>query len=658
MARDFFDKMTPMEQAKLQDFVQKDMRSGSNFTPTPAAQSSTDAAGSDTATPVTNDIQTQETTASLRQSRHDQAKKLGNVTPSVDERDSGVSLQVEAERDNDIDVDMFARVDVGKVVDRLKSEAAEEERRELAKRANLPFARILGYPISPEVLTIVPRDLAQNHGVISYLKAGKKVRLGITNPNNQEALKRVQDLREATGLDFLVSVIGDDSYEYAMKLYEEIPAERAATSDVSVERESKKEFSKEIQNLVDLKNKIHDVPTTKLIDLLLTGAVSVGASDVHIEPVQDGVKIRYRLDGVLQDVVKLPPNVTNSIMSRLKFLAKLKLDVAKLPQDGRFTISDTYDNKPHELDIRVATVPVQYGEAITMRLLDRSNLSLSIDSLGLTGEALKKVLDAIKRPQGLVLESGPTGSGKTTTLYALLAMLNDPGKKIITLEDPVEYRMEGIMQSQIKPDEGYDFGEGFRSVLRLDPDIVMVGEIRDQLTAEMATQASLTGHIVLSTLHTNDAPTAIPRLIDLGVRPFLLSNAVNVVIAQRLVRKVCSECATEVKPEPEVITEVRTRLKEEPKALEALPPEKEWLYLLGSGCAKCNNTGYRGRIGIYEVLVPSDEIERLAIAHAPVSDITEAAKKDGMMTMEADGLIKALTGVTTIDEVWRVARDI
>jgi type II secretory ATPase GspE/PulE/Tfp pilus assembly ATPase PilB-like protein len=293
-----------------------------------------------------------------------------------------------------------------------------------------------------------------------------------------------------------------------------------------------------------------------------------------------------------------------------------------------------------------------------MRLLDRSNLSLSIDSLGLTGEALKKVLDAIKRPQGLVLESGPTGSGKTTTLYALLAMLNDPGKKIITLEDPVEYRMDGIMQSQIKPDEGYDFGEGFRSVLRLDPDIVMVGEIRDQLTAEMATQASLTGHIVLSTLHTNDAPTAIPRLIDLGVRPFLLSNAVNVVIAQRLVRKVCSECATEVEPEPEVIAEVRTRLKEEPKALEALPPEKEWLYLLGSGCAKCNNTGYRGRIGIYEVLVPSDEIERLAIAHAPVSDITEAAKKGGMMTMEADGLIKALTGVTTIDEVWRVARDI
>ncbi len=658
MARDFFNKMTPMEQAKLQDFVQKDMRSGANFAPTPAsAQNPTDTAGADMATPVTNDIQTQEVTASLRQSRQEQSKKLGDVTPSVIDPDAA-PLQVEAEHDNDIDVDMFARVDVGKVVDRLKIEAAEQERRELAKRANLPFARILGYPISPEVLTIVPRDLAKNNGVISYLKAGKKVRLGITNPNNKEALNRVQELRDATGFDFLVSVIGDDSYEYAIKLYDEIPAERAEASDVTVARESKKEFSEEIRNLVDLKNKIQNVPTTKLIDLLLTGAVSVGASDVHIEPVQDGVKIRYRLDGVLQDVVKLPPNVTNSIMSRLKFLAKLKLDVAKLPQDGRFTINDTYDNKPHELDIRVATVPVQYGEAITMRLLDRGNLSISIDSLGLTGEPLTKVLEAIKRPQGLVLESGPTGSGKTTTLYALLAMLNDPGKKIITLEDPVEYRMEGIMQSQIKPDEGYDFGEGFRSVLRLDPDIVMVGEIRDQLTAEMATQASLTGHIVLSTLHTNDAPTAIPRLIDLGVRPFLLSNAVNVVIAQRLVRKVCSECASEVKPEPEVISEVRARLKEEPKALDSLPPEKEWLYLLGSGCAKCNNTGYRGRIGIYEVLVPSDEIERLAIAHAPVSDITEAAKKDGMMTMEADGLIKALTGVTTIEEVWRVARDI
>jgi type II secretory ATPase GspE/PulE/Tfp pilus assembly ATPase PilB-like protein len=341
-------------------------------------------------------------------------------------------------------------------------------------------------------------------------------------------------------------------------------------------------------------------------------------------------------------------------------LAKLKLDVNKLPQDGRFSLDDDDATAgKHTIDIRVATIPVQFGEAITMRLLDRESIQISIDSLGLTGDPLKAVRQAMKKPQGMILECGPTGSGKTTTLYALLSLLNDPGKKIITLEDPIEYRLEGVMQSQLQPEHGYDFGEGFRSVLRVDPDVIMVGEVRDNLTAEMATQASLTGHVVLSTLHTNDAPTAIPRLIDLGVRPFLLSNAISVIIAQRLVRKVCTHCAVEQAPDQLVRADIKKRLALVPAVhRDAVPPESDWLFLAGKGCEQCNGTGFRGRIGIFEVLTPNERLEQLALDRAPVSRIKAAAAEAGMLTMEQDGLIKALTGVTTVAEVWRVAREI
>jgi type II secretory ATPase GspE/PulE/Tfp pilus assembly ATPase PilB-like protein len=294
-----------------------------------------------------------------------------------------------------------------------------------------------------------------------------------------------------------------------------------------------------------------------------------------------------------------------------------------------------------------------------MRLLDRQTLKVSIDSLGLTGDGLHKVLDAIKRPQGMVLECGPTGSGKTTTLYSLLERLNDPGQKLVTLEDPVEYRLPGITQSQVDPEHGYDFADGFRSVLRLDPDVLMIGEIRDAQTAEQTIQAALTGHIVLSTLHTNDAPTAIPRLMDLGVRPFLLASAVNVIIAQRLVRRVCSHCAEDVKPDPTAIEQIRRAMTRLPKGQQdAVPPESQWLFIKGRGCNYCNGTGFQGRIGIFEVLAIDDAMEALALKHAPVAEIKRVACEAGMITMEQDGLIKALEGITTVDEVWRVARDI
>lgn len=645
--------LSPREAAKLDDFAAKNLGPGMGRQVSQAGVSRNSPAA-----PALGANEASELKQNLNQDAINRANVLNPLSPSVQGNEEMVKKDTAIDPD-DLEVDLFARGKVGKVVDELRAQKIEERQRDIAKRANLPFVRLLGYPISPEVLAIVPPELAKGSGAVSYLKAGHKVRVGVLNPENSETIKALALLRQNTQYDYLLAVIGEDSYRYAMKLYDELPHAILDPDQVQIAKGSKRAFEQEIKNIKDLTARISEVPTTKLIDLMLTGALKVGASDVHIEPSEKTIKVRYRLDGILQTVIELPAQTMNALINRLKFLAKLKLDINRLPQDGRFTIKDDDVGTAHEIDIRVATIPVQFGEAITMRLLDRDKLNLSIDSLGLTGEPLRIVMEALKRPQGLILECGPTGSGKTTTLYTLLNVLNDPGKKLITLEDPIEYRMDGVMQSQVQPEHGYDFGEGFRSILRLDPDIVMVGEIRDSITAEMATQASLTGHVVLSTLHTNDAPTAIPRLIDLGVRPFLLSNAVNAIIAQRLVRIICPHCATDKPPESEVVVELKRRLAGIPDiSKDMIPPESQWLFLTGTGCDHCNHTGFAGRIGIFEVFTPTEELETLAIAHAPVSRIRAEAIKSGMMTMEQDGLIKAVTGVTTVDEVWRVARDL
>jgi type II secretory ATPase GspE/PulE/Tfp pilus assembly ATPase PilB-like protein len=634
------DNLTAREQAKLEDFIRKDLAASTSAASSPT----TDA-----------DLGHELKEGEQRQ------KKLTTMTPSMKDDREVVKTSGAADKAPKVeeDIDFFSRGDVSKVVDELKAEKVEEKQREAAKKANLPFVRLIGYPINPEVLAIIPREVAERYGIVAYIKAGRKVRLGILRPGTKQTQQALDALRRSTPYEYLIAGIGEDSYRYTMQLYEELPQTIKSTSEVSVSDAEKKAFETDIRSFLDLKTKITNVPTTKVVDTLLTGAVKVGASDIHIEPVEDGVRIRYRMDGILHTVADFKADILSSLLSRLKFLGKLKLDVNRMPQDGRFTVKEGEGKNEREIDIRVATMPSQYGEAITMRLLARDSVKIGLDTLGLTGEARKLVLNAIDRPQGMVLECGPTGSGKTTTLYSLLKRLNDPEKKLVTLEDPVEYRLPGVIQSQIDPEHGYDFSEGFRSVLRLDPDVLMIGEIRDQKTADQAIQAAMTGHIVLSTLHTNDAPTAIPRLTDLGVRPFLLANAINAVIAQRLVRKVCTYCGVETRPDTTAMDAIRGILKDLPdQAKESLPPEKEWLFMKGKGCNRCNGTGYSGRIAIFEVLTIDDELERLAMNRAPVSQIRHAARQAGMMTMEQDGLLKALTGVTTVDEVWRVARDI
>lgn len=378
-------------------------------------------------------------------------------------------------------------------------------------------------------------------------------------------------------------------------------------------------------------------------------AIRMKASDIHIEAMPKEVRLRFRVDGILHDIIRIPAFLQAPLISRIKILAKMKIDEQRVPQDGRFDV--IIDNR--QVDLRISTLPTVHGEKVVMRLLDKSGSIMSLEQMGLTGSNFDVLVTNIEKPYGIILATGPTGSGKSTTLYAILSRLSKPGVNIITLEDPVEYELPGVNQAQVKPQIGFTFAEGLRSVLRQDPNIIMVGEIRDLETASMATHAALTGHLVLSTLHTNDAAGALPRLINMGVEPFLITSSMNAVIGQRLVRRVCESCKEKEELPPALLQRVKTELSNIPSGqLQNLNME-ELVFYHGRGCTECTD-GYSGRIGIFEVLSMSGEIEDLAVKKAPASEIKAAAIKAGMITMVQDGLMKALKGITTVDEVLRV----
>lgn len=378
-------------------------------------------------------------------------------------------------------------------------------------------------------------------------------------------------------------------------------------------------------------------------------AIQMKASDVHVEAGAETVRVRFRVDGILHDVIRVPHFLHAPLISRIKILSKMKIDEQRVPQDGRFDV--VIDKR--QVDLRVSTLPTVHGEKIVMRLLDKSEGVLSLEKMGVTGSNFDTLIANIDKPYGIILATGPTGSGKSTTLYAILSRISKPGVNIITLEDPVEYELPGINQAQVKPQIGFTFAEGLRSVLRQDPNVIMVGEIRDLETAAMATHAALTGHLVLSTLHTNDSAGALPRLINMGVEPFLITSSINAVVGQRLVRKICDQCREKVTIPPAVLKFVKEQLTEVSTGQLKNLNVEELVFYHGKGCANCTN-GYRGRIGIFEVLAMSEKIEELAVRKAPASEIKKEAIKGGMVTMTQDGLIKALKGITTIDEVMRV----
>jgi type II secretory ATPase GspE/PulE/Tfp pilus assembly ATPase PilB-like protein len=409
----------------------------------------------------------------------------------------------------------------------------------------------------------------------------------------------------------------------------------------------------EIKNVPQFKTKIEESlnsPISELVSKILGGAISLEASDIHIEPEEERAKLRIRMDGILHDVLNFGLPTYRALLSRIKLLSKLKLNVTDRPQDGRFTVL----MGKTVIEIRTSTLPAEYGEAVVLRLLNPKSL-IELEKLGLRKDLVEIFEREIKKPNGMIIITGPTGSGKTTTLYAILKKINTPEIKIITIEDPVEYHLEGISQTQVDPKKGYTFASGLRSIMRQDPDVILVGEIRDLETAEIACQAALTGHLVFSTLHTNDAAGAIARLVDLGVRPVSIAPAINMVVAQRLPRRVCKNCVKFSPPSEIELKKIKEGLAKVKK--EILPPSffsPKLKIPKAVGCENCNFTGYRGRIGIYETFLVDDEMERFILTNPSIVDMRELAIKKGMVLMRQDGLIKVLEGITTIEEVERV----
>jgi type IV pilus assembly protein PilB len=511
------------------------------------------------------------------------------------------------------------------------------------------YINLSGFPIDLQAMALISEEDSKAMQAVVFYKEGLDVRIAALDPKNPAVLAFAKTLQDKK-LRPKIYYISKTSYQQTQELYSKVARPKAVESEV-LKITPGTVYSKQLEVLA---NPPAELPATKIIEILLGAAIELRASDIHVEPEELFVKVRFRVDGVLQDVVHIPKAVQRMIISRLKIISKLKLNVNDVPQDGRFS----FDLKGALTDVRVSMLPSAYGEGVVMRLLVAQAKTLELTELGMNEPTFKIIQRELAKPNGMIVTTGPTGSGKTTTLYAFLNFLNTSGVKIITLEDPVEYKLEGISQTPIATDKGMTFAIGLRSILRQDPDVIMVGEIRDQETAEVALQAALTGHVVLSTLHTNDAAGAIPRLSNMGVKPYTIAPGMNAIIAQRLVRKLCPDCKQETKLDPFMMTQVKEILSAIPKNSGVIvPAEGEWKFYHSTGCDKCGKSGYHGRVGIYEVIAKTDAIEKMIFAEANASDIKKSAIADGMITMAQDGMLKVLSGVTDVEEVLRVAQE-
>lgn len=522
---------------------------------------------------------------------------------------------------------------------------------EAATKLKIPFVSLKGREIKKEILNMVPAPLAQTHQMVVFAATKAQMDLAMLDPTDIQTIEFIQ---RKTNLIPKVYLTTPSDIKDALRRYH-----ADLSDDMSIEQLKESPSA----GASDLKKAAEELPVVNIVNNILEHAVFESASDIHIEPQEKEVIIRYRVDGILKNVMTLPKTIQGGIIARIKILTKLKIDEHMVPQDGRFKIK-IQDEK---LSFRVSIIPVYDGEKIVMRLLHEGQKPLNLDQLGFLPDAKKKVERAIKSPHGMILVTGPTGSGKTTTLYSVLGILNQPGVNICTIEDPIEYHVKGVNQSQINPRAGFTFAGGLRAFLRQDPDIIMVGEIRDKETAEIAIHSAMTGHLVLSTLHTNDAPTTIPRLVDMDIPPFLIAFTANIIVAQRLVRKLCEHCRKEFILEKESIAELN-KIADVKKLLELFKNQKvplkkqesnfeSFTFFRGEGCRRCNNTGYKGRIGIYEVLEIDSDLTNKINERANADDIKKYAIEHGMVTMLEDGLVKAKQGITTIEEVLRVTRE-
>ncbi len=499
----------------------------------------------------------------------------------------------------------------------------------LGKVYNLPVIDLDKADVHTECIDLVPGDVARKFQVLPVSRRGRVLTVAMANPSNIFA---IDDIKFITGLDVQPAVVGEMAIRKAIdKFY----ATADTLADIIGGLEDDIELVEDDTDEDITGNEGQNAPVVKLVNTLLAEAVKVGASDIHIEPYEKHMRVRYRIDGILQEVMEPPVKLKNAITSRLKIMAELDIAERRIPQDGRIKLK--VGNK--KIDLRVSTLPCIYGEKVVMRILDKGNLNLDLADFNMEEKAIRDIYHAIAQPFGMVLVTGPTGSGKTTTLYSCLAKLNNPDLNIMTAEDPVEYNIDGINQVQVKEEVGLTFAAALKAFLRQDPNIVMVGEIRDLETGGIATKAALTGHLVLSTLHTNDAPSTVNRMIDMGIEPFLVASSTVLIMAQRLVRRICKNCKAEMELSAEALTDI------------GLPAGTKVYH--GKGCEKCAGTGYSGRQGLYEVMPITSEIREMILDRASTAEIQRMAVKQGMLTLRNDGLIKIQKGITTIEEVLR-----
>lgn len=533
-----------------------------------------------------------------------------------------------------------------------------------AQLLGIPYTNLTGKPISADILTLIPEPVARRYVLIPFEldKANNLLSVAMADPLDLQVIEFIEK-KSGTKIkpfisttDMIEATIAD---QYAQSL-------TTVVSAALTEAKGMVEVKEEISDLGKVDEIIRQAPVAKIISTLVEYAIKSRASDIHIEPMEDKTRVRFRIDGILQERIALPRKIHEALVSRVKILSDLKIDEKRVPQDGRFTFKVGNE----VVDLRISTLPTVFGEKVVMRLLPKTGAAPTMEDLGLRGMALRKLEERISKPYGIILITGPTGSGKTTSLFAILSKINNPRINILTLEDPVEYQIPGVNQVQINPQAGLDFATGLRSFLRQDPNVIMVGEIRDSETADLAIQASLTGHLVFSTLHTNSASGALPRLLDMGAETFLLASSLSAVVAQRVLRKICVHCKEVYDPPTPVIEDFKKVLGEliycvgdacklcvEQKCDKHETPKEKMKLYKGKGCRECGNSGFRGRIGIFEVLVVDDKIGALILQKSPASDIEKLAIQEGMLTMIQDGYLKALEGITTIEEVLRVARE-
>ncbi|MEX0934197.1 MAG: ATPase, T2SS/T4P/T4SS family [Candidatus Saccharimonadales bacterium] len=536
----------------------------------------------------------------------------------------------------------------------------------IAKAENVPYVDLRKFKVGEELLNTIPKDLARSYQVVPIGMLNGRLAVGMIDPTNLQA---VDFITRKIGQPILPHMVSSDSInsilsQYKADVSDDISDVMGSVSEFA--KSEKKEGKQDSQSSEQVKSFVQDAPITRALNTILDYAAQLKASDIHIEPREENVKIRFRIDGILQDTMTLPREVQSALVSRVKILSGLKIDEHRIPQDGGFQIQ----HNGNDIDLRIAIAPIVWGEQIVIRLLDKDQNLLSIENLGYRGRSRRLIEEGLKKPHGMTLSTGPTGSGKSTTLYAGISTIKDVAINIITLEDPIEYKIDGINQMQVDPQYGLTFSDGLRSILRQDPDVIMVGEIRDSETADLAVQAALTGHIVLSTLHTNSAAGVLPRLIDMGIEPFLITSTINTVIGQRLVRKVCSKCSKEYKASEAEASSIKKTLEgllpesgkvndkvKEDLGYDVLPSLSDGFKLYkGEGCEDCVS-GYKGRTGIFEVFTITPDMEKVLVKGTTSNQVQAQAQEDGMVTMKQDGYLKALNGVTTLEEVVRVASD-